>query len=78
MPKTLPDTPRIASPGKFEGEYPWVQDAYDAMLNGVADEHSNGSWSIPVDAELRAKYPELRRRQRIRCRETDSGFVVEV
>jgi hypothetical protein len=67
----------FASPGKFEGENAYVAIAYDAMLNGFADEHEDGSFSVEVEATDRQEFPELGHKRRIRCIETDQGFVCE-
>ena len=69
----------IKRPGKFEGERLYVPAlAYEALMDGVADEHADGSWSIAVTAEDRREFPELKRRRRIRCYEWSDGFVCEV
>jgi hypothetical protein len=69
----------IRRPGKFEHEMIYVPAiAYQAMLDGFADEHRDGSWSVAVTKEDRAEYPELKHRRRIRCTETSTGFVCEI
>lgn len=67
---------RIVSPGKFEGQMAYMEDAYDLYLNGFCDD--NGTL-IKVDVpQAWTHYDELRRRRTIAFVEDDQGFVREV
>lgn len=68
----------IAEPGKFEGSPRYLPEFYEVMLEGFADEHSDGSFSVAVDADDKLKYPELKRRKRIRMYQDEQGFVSEL
>lgn len=72
------DGTRIVSPGKFEGEQRYVPEFWDAVLDGLGTDHTDGSVSVEVTAEDKSKYPELKRRRVVRMIERSDGFVCEV
>ncbi len=47
-------------------------------MNGVADEHENGDFSVKVDQQDKLAFPALARRKRIRVFVSNDGFVQQV
>ncbi len=67
----------VSSPGKFEGEQPWIPYFWDAFLNGCADDDTDGVLSFEVSSEDVALFPELDGGKVVCIREREDGFVVE-
>lgn len=68
----------VKRPGKFEGEAPYVPYFWEVGMDGMADDDDGEILKFVVTEEDRQMFPELRGRKRVRLRETDQGFVVEV
>ena len=68
----------IRSPGMFEGECAYLPRFWEVYMNGFADEQSGGILSVLVDADDKAEFPELKRRERVRFYQRDDGFVCEI
>jgi len=70
---------RIKSPGKFEGEMLYVPHFWDVFLNGGTDDTEGDDVMVfEVDHDERIAFPELGKKKRVKLRERDDGFVVEV
>ncbi|MDP3768461.1 MAG: hypothetical protein Q8S13_10640, partial [Dehalococcoidia bacterium] len=69
---------RIRSPGKFEDEMVYVAFYWGAFLDGGADDERGDVLMFDVSDDERVAFPELGTKRRVRLRETDTGFVVEV
>ena len=68
---------RITDLGKFEGEARYLPYFYAVYLDGCADDDGDVI-SVPVTADDRLVFPELKRRKRVRFVVEDNGFVTEV
>jgi len=65
----------VASPGKFEGESPWVPYFWDQMLNGCTDE-SGEDWDyFIITEEDKRIWPELADEVGIVLSYSECGFV---
>ena len=66
---------RVSSPGKFEGEGPWVVYLWDLGLEGFADDENNHGFVFRVDRKLTRLFPELQGVSRVVLEEDENGFV---
>ena len=72
-------------PGEFEGSPEWTVDFYDQILDGMADAECGDCSTMgridsafflgKDDAQLIAKYPDLKDVECVVITETDDGFV---
>ena len=70
---------RIKSPGKFEGEMLYVPHFWDVFMNGGADDEEGDDVMVfEVGHDERIAFPELGKKKKVKLRERDDGFVVEV
>ena len=67
---------RIVSPGKFEGERIYMPWFYEQYLNGCADDNGQAI-TVAITQDDKIAFPELKRRNRVRFRICDQGFVTE-
>ncbi len=64
----------IRSPGKFEGEMVYAPYFYDLMLDGCADENTDGSCTVPIEKEDIDIFPSLAGIDYVKLYEDDNGF----
>ena len=65
----------ITQPGKFEGEMYYVPFFWNVVMEGFAEDMSDGSARVELEAEDWQKFPETRGFHYIRLYESDQGFV---
>lgn len=73
---------RVNSPGKFQGELPYVPYYWEYWLNGFFDFDNEKYGCLVtgwyVTAEDKQLFPELKKRRTVKIIEEDTGFVTEV
>jgi len=68
----------VGSPGKFEGEAPYVPYFWEKMLDGCEDDDDGFVVTFEVTPGDIAIFPELKEGAFIYLAEGDNGFVTEV
>lgn len=70
---------RIKNPGKFEGEPIYVPYFWEQYLNGFWDFENSKAVGFHLTKEEKNLFPEIpKRKQVIKIKQTDQGFVCEV
>jgi hypothetical protein len=72
MVRTVCDSPRIVTPGRFEGEHPDIVEAWEITLDGLADQewHLGGDGDVSYYALV-----TLRSGERLIVHDNDQGFI---
>lgn len=74
---TVDDNGLIVNPGKFEREPAYMPLAYEAYMDGRANETASGKLVVNFPEDMKARFPQWKHRKQVRFVIDDNGFVTE-